>query len=374
MNAPLSPTPDRARHVGSRAHAVLNLPVVVIALHEACNCRCVMCDIWKIQSPRELQLEHLERQLDSFEKLGVRSVALTGGEPERHRHFAEFARALRARGIRVSLLTAGVLLESEAKVIAEAVNEVIVSLDGPPELHDRIRRVPEAFHKLALGVRALSEIQPAIPLRGRCTVQRANHSVLCRTVECAKEIGLTSLSFLAADLSSPAFNRPITWSPARQNAVALDKAQVECLEDEIECLIATHGSGGFVRESPEKLRRIVSHFRAHLGQVPAIAPRCNAPWVSAVIEAGGEVRPCFFHPPLGSIHQMSFAEVINSPEALEFRAHLDIASNPTCRRCVCSLFLPPDAEAPLGRPLPSVNSNNLTPSSALDLQFKGRHL
>src|SRR5215831_18854461 len=157
MSCARSATPGTAAPPDVRAHHILQLPVVVIALHEACNCRCVMCDIWKIQSPRELQLEHLRRQLDSFAKLGVRSVALTGGEPQRHGHFAEFATALRARGIRVTLLTAGVLLESEAKLIAEAVDDVIVSFDGPPEIHDRIRRVPDAFQKLARGVKALKQ-------------------------------------------------------------------------------------------------------------------------------------------------------------------------------------------------------------------------
>lgn len=42
---------------------------------------------------------------------------------------------------------------------------------------------------------------------------------------------------------------------------------------------------------------------ARLGQVPAVAPGCNAPWVSALIETDGTVRPCFFHRSLGNIHQ-----------------------------------------------------------------------
>jgi MoaA/NifB/PqqE/SkfB family radical SAM enzyme len=93
-------------------------------------------------------------------------------------------------------------------------------------------------------------------------------------------------------------------------------------------------------ESPDKLRRIVLHFRACLKQVPPVAPRCNAPWVSAVVEAGGDVRPCFFHPPLGNIHEGTLHEILNGSRALHFRKDLDIASNPTCRECVCSLYIP----------------------------------
>ena len=77
-------------------------------------------------------------------------------------------------------------------------------------------------------------------------------------------------------------------------------------------------------ESPAKLRRIVQHFRAHLGQAEHVAPRCNAPWVSAVIEASGDVRPCFFHPVLGNLHSQTLPEILNSPEALQFRSNLDV--------------------------------------------------
>jgi hypothetical protein len=31
---------------------------------------------------------------------------------------------------------------------------------------------------------------------------------------------------------------------------------------------------------------------------------------------------------------------VNSPQALRFRAALDVATNPVCRRCVCSLHIP----------------------------------
>jgi MoaA/NifB/PqqE/SkfB family radical SAM enzyme len=299
-----------------------------------------MCDIWKIRAPQEIPIERLERQLDSFEELHVSRVALTGGEPERHTHFDEFARALKARGIQVTMLTAGMQLEEDARRVVAAVDDVIVSLDGPPVVHDRIRRVPGAFEKLAAGVLALKKIQPTIPIGGRCTVQRANHDVLCRTVEHAEEIGLDSISFLAADLTSHAFNRAAAWNTLRQGTVALDEREVDSLEEEIERLIAAYAGVGFVVESADKLRRIVLHFRAHLGQALPVAPRCNAPWVSAVVEASGEVRPCFFHASIGSIYDNTLTEVVNGPAARQFRSQLDMATNPTCRRCVCSLYLP----------------------------------
>ena len=118
------------------------------------------------------------------------------------------------------------------------------------------------------------------------------------------------------------------------------------LEAQVERVITERAQdieSGFIRENPEKLRRIVHHFRTQLGLVEPIAPRCNAPWVSAVVEADGTLRPCFFHQPLGNVTEKGLRQVINSPEAVRFRKGLDVATNPVCRRCVCSLNLPLEA-------------------------------
>lgn len=324
-------------------HVIRSLPILVLFPHNRCNCRCVMCDIWKIRQVREIRIEDLRPHLDSLLALGIRWIVLSGGEPQLHSEFKGLSQLIRANGIRVTLLTAGLLLESQADSVAEVVDDVIVSLDGPPPIHDRIRRVPQAFAKLARGVEAVRKLCPRMAIRGRSTVQKENCIHLRQTVETAKQIGLDSVSFLAADVTSGAFNRADGWAPDRQNTVALDSNEVRGLEVEVEALIleySTDVASGFIVENAEKLRRIVLHFRAHLGEVAPVAPRCNAPWVSAVIEADGAVRPCFFHPPVGNVKDKPILDIINGPEAINFRHHLDIPTNAICRRCVCSLHLP----------------------------------
>jgi MoaA/NifB/PqqE/SkfB family radical SAM enzyme len=323
-------------------HRVDSVPVVVISPHNQCDCHCVMCDIWKIRDPKEFSVADLERQVASFRQLSVRWVVFTGGEPQKNSRLPILARMLRDEGIRISLLTAGLLLEVQAELIAATVDDIIVSLDGPPALHNRIRRVPRAFERLAAGVQELRRFRPDFPISARCTVQKLNHCSLRATAAAARDIGLNSISFLAADVSSSAFNRASLSSVQRQQHGALDAVEVEALDQEIQHLIRDHAgdlTSGFIAESPAKLERIVLHFRASLGQVEPVAPRCNAPWVSAVIEAGGAVRPCFFHSPLGNTSDGPLHEILNSPHALQFRRNLDIANDPICRRCVCSLHI-----------------------------------
>ena len=317
---------------------VERLPILVLEPHTRCNCRCVMCDIWKIADAREISAAELGRHLADIESLGVEWVVFTGGEPLMHSDLFRLAAMVSTRGIRTTILSTGLLLARHTGRIVETIHDVIVSLDGPPPVHDEIRRVPGAFDRLAAGVRAIHRLAPQYPVSARSTVQAGNAAHLRDTVATARGLGLRSISFLAADLASTAFNRSTVWSEERQSAVAPD---LRILEQEMRSLIDQYPDDGFILESPAKLRRIVSHFRAHYGLEPHVAPRCNAPWVSAVLEANGDVRPCFFHAPLGNTANATLIEVLNGPQAVAFRESLDVVANPTCRRCVCSLYAEP---------------------------------
>ena len=312
------------------------LPILVLEPHNRCNCRCIMCDIWKLTDAREITAAELERHLADIQRLGVEWVVFTGGEPLMHSDLFRLSTLLRRRGIRTTILSTGLLLERNAARIAEGTDEVIVSLDGPAQIHDEIRRVPGAFASLAKGVGAVHRLAPEFPIGARCTVQASNAAHLRATVQAARDMGLRSLSFLAADVSSSAFNRPLEWSAERQSTVAPDIAE---LEGEMESLIADYPADGFILEDPQKLRRIVGHFRAHYGLAAHIAPRCNAPWVSAVLESNGDVRPCFFHAVIGNTAGTTLGAVLNAPQAIAFRESLRVSDNPICQRCVCSLYV-----------------------------------
>jgi len=340
----IAPPIDPALLAAQKIHS---LPVLVVFPHNQCNCRCLMCDIWRIRQAQEITPASLERQLSGFRKLGVSWVVFSGGEPQLNEKWGTLAQMVRSAGSRVTLLTAGLLLKGQAQIVADSVDDVIVSLDGPPAVHNNIRRVRDAFEQLSEGVRALRQIRPDMLVRARCTVQKANCRSLRALVRSAKEIDLNSVSFLAADLTSTAFNRAEGWLPDRVSRIAIAPEELPDLAAEVEQLVAEHGpdfESGFIVESPQKLRRIVQHFRAYFGQAENVAPRCNAPWVSAVIEASGDVRPCFFHPVVGNIHRGTFADIINGQEALQFRSGLDVASNEICQKCVCSLYLQPPPE------------------------------
>ena len=104
------------------------------------------------------------------------------------------------------------------------------------------------------------------------------------------------------------------------------------------CLYASF-DGGFVVGGAASLTRILRYSRALLGldEFPRVS--CNAPWVSAVMELDGTLRPCFFQPAYPPVPG-GLAVTINGPRAIAFRRSLDVNADETCLRCVCALELP----------------------------------
>jgi Fe-coproporphyrin III synthase len=321
------------------------LPIVILMPHSACNCQCVMCDIWKDnKNLKQLTEKDIQGLLESLKKLGTQQVVMSGGEALLNPNFFKFCEILKKQNIKVSLLSTGLTLRRNAEQLLVYVNDIIVSLDGNEEIHDRIRNIPGAYKKLREGVQYIKSIDPAFKITGRTVIHRLNFNHWAEIINAAKEIGLNQISFLPADVSSHAFNREVLWSDQRQHEILPDENELDELNTILEQIIETYKKdfeSGFIAEGPEKLRKIYSYYAAFYGHNPFPYKKCNAPWVSAVIEADGTVKPCFFHAPMGNIKDQSLDEILNSDKSIRFRKELDMKNNDTCVKCVCYLNLSP---------------------------------
>src|SRR5262249_30374189 len=149
---------------------------------------------------REISVADLERHASDIRSLGVEWVIFSGGEPLMHSDLFRLCALLRPLGVRLTVLSTGLLLARNARQIVDHVDEVIISVDGPPEIHNRIRRIAGAYEAMAAGIAELHRLRPEFPVAGRCTVQKLNYASLRATVGAARSLGLRSISFLAADL------------------------------------------------------------------------------------------------------------------------------------------------------------------------------
>ena len=323
------------------------LPIVILMPHSACNCRCVMCDIWKgNHNLKQLTEKDIEGLMLSLKKFGTRQVLMSGGEALLNPNFFRFCEILNKEKIKVSLLSTGLTLKKNAALLVGYVNDLIVSLDGDEQTHNRIRNIPGAFNQLKEGIAAIKNLNPDFKITGRTVIHQLNFSRWSEIIEAAKEIGLQQISFLPADVSSHAFNRELVWNESRQHEILLSENQLPDLENIIENLLITHSTdfeSKFIAESPEKIRKIYRYYAAFYGLNDFPFKRCNAPWVSTVIEADGNVRPCFFHQSYGNIRHQSLDKILNSQKAVSFRKNLDMDKNDVCKKCVCYLNLAPSA-------------------------------
>ena len=333
------------RVIGRRTHRLQSVPILALNVHTACNCRCVMCDIWKANARnRTIGVDELTRHVDAIRRLHVRRAMLTGGEPLLHRNLWTLCDLLRSEGIGITLVTTGLLVDRHVHDVAACTDELVISIDGPPDVHDEIRRVRGGFARIEHGVGLLTNHRTRPRIVARSVVQRANHARLTETIDAVQGVGVDSLSFLAADLSSAAFNRPEPWDAARRAEIGLSRDHVMALaatigEVEQRCRPALRRR--FIVGGLGSLWRIHAYYSALAGARSLPPVTCNAPWTSMVVEPGGILRPCFFHPPYRVPPDLSLDQAINAPAAVAFRRALDVGRDETCKRCVCTLSVAP---------------------------------
>ena len=322
--------------VQQRLHRVSVLPIIVVYLNNICDSRCGTCSIWKnneaLKIPAERQMPDalLEELYESLGEWHPRQILLSGGEPVLHPRFPEAVVKFASIASKVAVITNGLLLSSCEPATLMKVADFYISFDAPDsESYERIRGV-DGFDRLAASLRALNSLAPHPKIVARCTLQRDNVRRLPELITVAHQMGFDAISFLGADISSEAFARDLHGAadaaavlPAREDLIMME-AGIQWLED---------SGDSFVEGGSDKLKRILQYFRALLGDADFPPVRCNAPWVSVVIETTGKIRGCFFQPIIGDFRS------INGGAAVGFRRALNVGTNPTCQRCVCSKLL-----------------------------------
>jgi len=291
-------------------------------------------------------MEQLEALLPSLHQLGTREVLVSGGEPLLHPQWATIADRLLAQDLHLWLLTAGLALAKHAQAAAERFERITVSLDGADRASYAGIRGVDAFEAVCAGVRAAVQAGATVSLR--VTVQRGNFRQLPQFVALARELGAASVSFLAADLANTAaFGRE--QEPAALGALALpasELAEFTQVLDELERREAEAFARRFIEESPLKLRRLHRYYAAVAGQGPFPAVHCNAPEFSAVMQADGQLRPCFFIPGPPVAPRADLQTALNAPAMRMLRENIAAGRRPECERCVCAKWRAPEAAVP----------------------------
>ncbi len=347
-------------------HGLSGPPVnLSLDLTRRCNLKCRMCNqhrhaagppagISWYDPNRELPLSAWTDLLDQVASFRPR-LYLTGGETTLYRDFTGLIEAAKKRGLLVHLQTNGTRLGQLAEfLVAQGVEMVSVSLDGPPEIHDFIRGQAGAFERTAAGIAALAVARrrlgkPGPLLSINCVISKANLGCLDQMVPLAQALGAYTLQIQHTIFNTAAnvqrHNR--TLSPEFAAREGLDLAPPSIPEGEYYQSEIGPEDVPRLRESLERARRLargrlivtflpnlpldqLESYYLDLNYPPHQV--CNALWTCCRILPDGTVSPCL-HVVAGNITEQPFQEIWNGPRMRNFRQVIARRLLPGCARC-----------------------------------------
>ena len=124
----------------------------------ACNLKCMHCGSRAGKArPAELTTEECLDVVRQLARLRVREVSIIGGEAFLRRDWLDIIRALSAHGIHASMQSGGLALNEERiRAAKEAgLRSCGISIDGSPELHDKLRGVKGSYEHAMRALRLL---------------------------------------------------------------------------------------------------------------------------------------------------------------------------------------------------------------------------
>jgi len=169
--------------------------VLLVHLLDRCNLHCQHC--YMDAAPGRdtfLPLELVLRSLGEVERLGLRTVYLTGGEPFLYPDWpAILAFAAHQQAFKLVICTNGTRIgPAEAAQVQAGGASINVSIDGEETYHDRFRGMPGAFRATCQGIQTL--VAAGVAVTAVVTICQDNLGCLPALAEWALKMGIERIS------------------------------------------------------------------------------------------------------------------------------------------------------------------------------------
>ncbi len=168
---------------------------VVFLFHitDGCNLACNHCFINASSiAAHEFSLEEVSRIMGDMKKLKTSHVAFSGGEPTLHKDFVKILEAANDEGFTPDFVTNGTAItDGLAEAVADLVRCILISVDGPEEVHDAFRGKKGAFRRTMKSIKILKDHD--IPFSLQFTVTKESLPFLEWIAETASQLGADTL-------------------------------------------------------------------------------------------------------------------------------------------------------------------------------------
>jgi MoaA/NifB/PqqE/SkfB family radical SAM enzyme len=269
-----------------------------LSVTDRCFLPCVHCDIWKNTTP-DLPTEVWA---DAIDRLGAwcapAAMNFVGGEPLLRKELESLMARAVSRGFEVSFNTNGWLLtEDRAKSISDAgVSIAYISLDGiRPETVDHSRGRVGSWDKAIAAIDMLqAQASPRVVLAS--ILHAGNAAEVDEQLAFVRERGLQLVvQPLYQNFGYNTYD-PDWWKTSE--LFPRSSGELEVVDRALDRLTAERLRGGPVCNSAAQLQAMKGHFRdpgLDNGQM------CRAGHSDLSLDPHGNVRLCYFLPPVGTI-------------------------------------------------------------------------
>jgi radical SAM protein with 4Fe4S-binding SPASM domain len=350
---------------------------LILCINNFCNLKCRMCDVGIGEQasvfyanmigadPGSMSIEMLRRVLDSAAEFRPRPrIGLAFTEPLNHARILDFCNEISSRGFFSSMTSNGFMLPQRAEgLVKSGLDQITISVDGPPELHDTIRGRKGSFARLYEGIEKLNEAKArtgkSTPLvRISATVNDLNYRDLRNLLRALaplrpEHINIGHLSFITPEMAD-AHNAIYSGDlhVGRSCVGEMDLAVIDPAELAVEIASAREFAAQqdpplYVTFHPdlrtaEELEQYYHRPEEYVG-----GRRCTDPFKMMMVNTDGTVIPAHsrcYNYPVGNIKETSLTQIWNNARYVAFRQMLHQAGGtlPACTRC-CGVIGKPAA-------------------------------
>jgi len=332
-----------------------------------CNMYCDMCpqvshrehhlDGGQIRHPlsgafqSELSTEELKDAISDLANGGTKIVQFTGGEAFLRKDLCNILEHAKHCGLHVALITNGSLITPDiaTRLVRIGVDAITFSLDGPKDLHNKIRHLADGFDRLCKGVRLIQsekasqkKDRPRMSLSAVILQQNQDH--LADIVDAAQQIGIENLNFNFPFYTTPELESA-TWEKLKSSFLKGAKPEEQSdlnghhnllhervLSQLAEARKRAAAHGITLNTSPSLSdEEVPKHIE---DPTFSVVHRCFYPWKTMRVNAWGDVYPCSIDVHLGNIREQGILSIWNGKKYREFRRTLkDNDLFPQCAKC-----------------------------------------
>lgn len=275
-----------------------------------CNARCHMCNIWQhpTNPAEELPVEYYRKVPDGLGRLNV-----TGGESMLRDDIEEIIEILSPKAKVIEISTNGFYTEKILRIANRFPNVMFrVSLEGLPELNDRLRATKNGFDHAMRTMLGLID-SPARDIGFSVVICDKNADDLVELYKLCCALGV--------EFGNSVMHN--SWYFHKHDNAVADVPKAVAKEKEfIKALLQSERRGMRMRMKDYLRAYFNINILNHLEEKPNILSGCTAGSDLFFIDPWGNVTPCNGSAEpwtMGNIRDQTFDEIWNSPDALAAR-------------------------------------------------------